>query len=166
MTDCTHARQPGMLAFPSAGCRQGSASGMSGEKPKKKAFYLVRMKPLKEPASTTNNNVSFVIQYHIGKEIKHICSNCSRGEEARDGECCDPVGVGARQGSACAARGCADMCALPSEPGMLGLLLHRSQAKRKGGAGGMRWASIQPVDQGDAKRDRSLHLPQKLCANS
>ncbi|XP_041905145.1 phosphatase and actin regulator 1 isoform X2 [Corvus kubaryi] len=86
MADCTHARQPGMLAFPSAGCRQGSVSDMSGEKPKKKAFYLVRMKPLKEPTTTTNNNVSFVIQYHIGKEIKHICSNCSRGEEARDAE--------------------------------------------------------------------------------
>ncbi|XP_039242595.1 phosphatase and actin regulator 1 isoform X2 [Pipra filicauda] len=86
MADCMHARQPGMLALPSAGCRQGSVSGMSGEKPKKKAFYLVRMKPLKEPTSTTNNNVSFVIQYHIGKEIKHICSNCSRGEEARDAE--------------------------------------------------------------------------------
>ncbi|XP_057226434.1 phosphatase and actin regulator 1 isoform X2 [Malurus melanocephalus] len=86
MADCTHARQPGMLAFPSAGCRQGSVSGMSGEKPKKKAFYLVRMKPLKETTTTTNNNVSFVIQYHIGKEIKHICSNCSRGEEARDAE--------------------------------------------------------------------------------
>ncbi|RMC16156.1 hypothetical protein DUI87_08370 [Hirundo rustica rustica] len=85
MADCTHARQPGMLAFPSAGCWQGSVSDMSGEKPKKKAFYLVRMKPLKEPTGTTNNNVSFVIQYHIGKEIKHICSNCSRGEEARDG---------------------------------------------------------------------------------
>lgn len=65
------------------------------------------------------------------------------------------------------AGGCADMCALPSEPGMLGLLLHRSQGKRKGGAGGMRWALIQPVvDLGDAKRDRSLHLPQKLYANS
>lgn len=90
MADCTHARQPGMLAFSSAGCRQGSVSDMSGEKPKKKAFYLVRMKPLKEPTTTTtttNNNVSFVIHCHIGKEIKHICSNCSRGEEARDGEC-------------------------------------------------------------------------------
>nr|XP_025960568.1 phosphatase and actin regulator 1 isoform X3 [Dromaius novaehollandiae] len=42
------------------------------------------MKPLKEP--TTNSNVSFVIHCHIGKEIKHICSNCSRGEEARDAE--------------------------------------------------------------------------------
>lgn len=165
MADCTHARQPGMLAFPSAGCRQGSVSDMSGEKPKKKAFYLVRMKPLKEPTGTTNN-VSFVIQYHIGKEIKHICSNCSRGEEARDGECRDLVGVGARQGAPVLAWGCADMCALPSEPGMLGLLLHRSQGKRKGGAGGIRWALIQPVDQGDAKRDVSLHLPQKLCANS
>ncbi|CAM2106277.1 unnamed protein product [Caretta caretta] len=58
---------------------------MNGEKPKKKAFCLVRMKPLKEPA-TNNNNVSFVIHCHIGKEIKHICSNCSRGEEARDAD--------------------------------------------------------------------------------
>uniref|UniRef100_A0A8C4KAA3 Phosphatase and actin regulator n=1 Tax=Dromaius novaehollandiae TaxID=8790 RepID=A0A8C4KAA3_DRONO len=73
-----------MLTFPSSGCRQGSVPGTSGEKPKKKAFYLVRMKPLKEP--TTNSNVSFVIHCHIGKEIKHICSNCSRGEEARDAE--------------------------------------------------------------------------------
>lgn len=86
MADCTHARQPGMLGFSSSGCGQGSISDMSGEKPKKKAFYLVRMKPLKEPTAT-NNNVSFVIHCHIGKEIKHICSNCSRGEEARDGEC-------------------------------------------------------------------------------
>ncbi|KAJ1203853.1 hypothetical protein NDU88_007634 [Pleurodeles waltl] len=54
-------------------------------KARKKAFYLVRMKPLKEP-STNNNNVSFVIHCHIGKEIKHICSNCSRGEEAREAE--------------------------------------------------------------------------------
>ncbi|XP_053106872.1 phosphatase and actin regulator 1 isoform X3 [Hemicordylus capensis] len=43
------------------------------------------MKPLKEPI-TNNNNVSFVIHCHIGKEIKHICSNCSRGEEAREAE--------------------------------------------------------------------------------
>ncbi|XP_050797553.1 phosphatase and actin regulator 1 isoform X3 [Gopherus flavomarginatus] len=43
------------------------------------------MKPLKEPA-TNNNNVSFVIHCHIGKEIKHICSNCSRGEAARDAD--------------------------------------------------------------------------------
>ncbi|XP_047931484.2 phosphatase and actin regulator 1 isoform X4 [Anser cygnoides] len=83
MADCTHARQTEMLAFSSPGGRQGSVSDMSGEKPKKKAFCLVRMKPLKEPAT---NNVSFVIQCHIGKEIKHICSNCSRGEEARDAE--------------------------------------------------------------------------------
>ncbi|KAL8182647.1 UNVERIFIED_CONTAM: hypothetical protein K2H54_059284 [Gekko kuhli] len=42
------------------------------------------MKPLKEPLANNNNNVSFVIHCHIGKEIKHICSNCSRGEEAPD----------------------------------------------------------------------------------
>jgi len=43
------------------------------------------MKPLKEPAPN-NNNVSFVIHCQLGKEIKHICSNCSRGEDARDAE--------------------------------------------------------------------------------
>ncbi|XP_048695809.1 phosphatase and actin regulator 1 isoform X2 [Lepidochelys kempii] len=85
MADSTHIRQLGMLAFSSSGCREGSVPAMNGEKPKKKAFCLVRMKPLKEPA-TNNNNVSFVIHCHIGKEIKHICSNCSRGEEARDAD--------------------------------------------------------------------------------
>ncbi|XP_014796393.1 PREDICTED: phosphatase and actin regulator 1 isoform X4 [Calidris pugnax] len=49
---------------------------------------------------------------------------------------------------------------------MLGLSLHRSQGTRKGSAGGMHWASIQRVDQRDAKRDRSPRLPQKLCANT
>uniref|UniRef100_A0AC11CIR2 Phosphatase and actin regulator 1 n=1 Tax=Ovis aries TaxID=9940 RepID=A0AC11CIR2_SHEEP len=44
------------------------------------------MKPLKEPAPNNNNNVSFVIHCQLGKEIKHICSNCSRGEDARDAE--------------------------------------------------------------------------------
>ncbi|XP_078009725.1 phosphatase and actin regulator 1 isoform X8 [Phascolarctos cinereus] len=76
--------QPEMFALPSLGCRQGSGPDPSLEKPKKKAFYLMRMKPLKEPAP--NNNVSFVIHCHIGKEIKHICSNCSRGEDTRDAE--------------------------------------------------------------------------------
>ncbi|XP_039609946.1 phosphatase and actin regulator 1-like isoform X4 [Polypterus senegalus] len=62
------------------------------QKPKKKAFYLVRMKPgnSKEPVSSSssnnNNNMSFMIHCHIGKEIKHICSNCSRGTEAQDAE--------------------------------------------------------------------------------
>ncbi|XP_038653044.1 phosphatase and actin regulator 1 isoform X2 [Scyliorhinus canicula] len=67
----------------SPGCRARSAQDMSGEKPKRRAFYFMRMKPLKEPA---NHNVSFVIQCRIGKEIKHICSNCSRGEVAKDAE--------------------------------------------------------------------------------
>ncbi|XP_067914371.1 phosphatase and actin regulator 1-like isoform X2 [Heterodontus francisci] len=67
----------------SAGYSGRSIQGMSEEKPKKRTFYLMRMKPLKEPA---NHNVSFVIQCHIGKEIKHICSNCSRGEIAKDAE--------------------------------------------------------------------------------
>ncbi|XP_018419167.1 PREDICTED: phosphatase and actin regulator 1 isoform X5 [Nanorana parkeri] len=89
MADLTHSnynsRQPGMFSLPSFGCRESSGLPGTGrgDKQKKKSFYLVRMKPLKEP---TNNNVSFVIHCHIGKEIKHICSNCSRGEEAREAE--------------------------------------------------------------------------------
>ncbi|KAG9479245.1 phosphatase and actin regulator 1 isoform X2 [Eleutherodactylus coqui] len=76
-------RQPGMFSLPSFGCREASVAPGS-DKQRKKAFYLVRMKPLKEPSN--NNNVSFVIHCHIGKEIKHICSNCSRGEEAEEVE--------------------------------------------------------------------------------
>ncbi|KAM4705357.1 LOW QUALITY PROTEIN: phosphatase and actin regulator 1 [Rhinophrynus dorsalis] len=87
MADLTHSstRHPGMFSLPSFACREGSALPGTArpDKQKKKSFYLVRMKPLKEPI---NNNVSFVIHCHIGKEIKHICSNCSRGEEAREAE--------------------------------------------------------------------------------
>lgn len=69
-------------------CRQGVVPGAGAAvKPKKKAFYLLSMKPPKDPAPNNNNNVSFVIHCQLGKEIKHICSNCSRGEDGRDGEC-------------------------------------------------------------------------------
>lgn len=69
-------------------CRQGVLPGAGAAvKPKKKAFYLLSMKPPKDPAPNNNNNVSFVIHCQLGKEIKHICSNCSRGEDGRDGEC-------------------------------------------------------------------------------
>ncbi|XP_018123287.1 phosphatase and actin regulator 1-like isoform X4 [Xenopus laevis] len=92
MANLTHSgsssskRQPGMFSLPSFGCRESSLVAGTGrqDKPRKKSFYLVRLKPLKEPVN--NNNVSFVIHCHIGKEIKHICSNCSRGEEAREAE--------------------------------------------------------------------------------
>ncbi|XP_077209338.1 phosphatase and actin regulator 1 isoform X5 [Paroedura picta] len=87
MADSTQTQPLGWLSFPSSvGCRGGSGPGEGEEKPKKRAFYLVRMKPLKEPLANHNNNVSFVLHCHIGKEIKHICSNCSRGEEAREAE--------------------------------------------------------------------------------
>lgn len=69
-------------------CRQGAVPGAGATvKPQKKAFYLLSMKPPKDPAPNNNNNVSFVIHCQLGKEIKHICSNCSRGEDGRDGEC-------------------------------------------------------------------------------
>lgn len=69
-------------------CRQGAVPGAGAAvKPKKKAFYLLSMKPPKDPAPNNNNNVSFVIHCQLGKEIKHICSNCSRGEDSLDGEC-------------------------------------------------------------------------------
>uniref|UniRef100_A0A8C6GG38 Phosphatase and actin regulator n=2 Tax=Mus TaxID=862507 RepID=A0A8C6GG38_MUSSI len=68
-------------------CRQGAVPGAGAAvKPKKKAFYLLSMKPPKDPAPNNNNNVSFVIHCQLGKEIKHICSNCSRGEDGRDAE--------------------------------------------------------------------------------
>lgn len=87
MAEPTRAAEPGRFALRSPRCREGAVPGASAPRPKKKAFYLPRMKPLKEPAPNNNNNMSFVIHCQLGKEIKHICSNCSRGEDARDGEC-------------------------------------------------------------------------------
>lgn len=87
MAEPTRAGKPGRFALGSARCREGAAPGASARRPQKKAFYLLSMKPPKEPAPNNNNNVSFVIHCQLGKEIKHICGNCSRGEDARDGEC-------------------------------------------------------------------------------
>lgn len=87
MAEPTRAAEPGRFALRSARCREGDVPGASAQRPKRRAFYLLRMKPLKEPAPSNNSNVSFVIHCQLGKEIKHICSNCSRGEDARDGEC-------------------------------------------------------------------------------
>ncbi|XP_046496727.1 phosphatase and actin regulator 1 isoform X2 [Equus quagga] len=86
MAEPTRAAEPGRFALRLPRCREGAVPGASAQRPKKKAFYLLRMKPLKEPAPNNNNNVSFVIHCQLGKEIKHICSNCSRGEDARDAE--------------------------------------------------------------------------------
>lgn len=73
---------PGSLA--ALCCRPGARPGV--RRPPKKAFCLLRMKPLKEPAPHHHGNVSFVIHCQLGKEIKHICSNCSRGEDSREAE--------------------------------------------------------------------------------
>ncbi|XP_043306024.1 phosphatase and actin regulator 1 isoform X5 [Cervus elaphus] len=86
MAEPTRAAEPGRFALRSARCREGEVPGASAQRPRRRAFYLLRMKPLKEPAPSNNSNVSFVIHCQLGKEIKHICSNCSRGEDARDAE--------------------------------------------------------------------------------
>ncbi|XP_033914351.2 phosphatase and actin regulator 1-like isoform X2 [Acipenser ruthenus] len=74
------------LTLVTSGYRDSVSAGMTEEKPKKKAFYLVRIKPMNNTEHANNNNVSFVIHCQIGKEIKHICSNCSRGKEAQNAE--------------------------------------------------------------------------------
>ncbi|XP_024839437.1 phosphatase and actin regulator 1 isoform X2 [Bos taurus] len=86
MAEPTRAAEPGRFALRSPRCREGAVPGANAQRPKRKAFYLLRMKPLKQPAPNNNNNVSFAIHCQLGKEIKHICSNCSRGEDARDAE--------------------------------------------------------------------------------
>ncbi|XP_040026871.2 phosphatase and actin regulator 1 isoform X1 [Gasterosteus aculeatus] len=84
----------------SAGCRGAPAAA---EKPRKKAaFSLVKIMSLgskKGPSQQPLNlhllqqhhhhhhhNMPFAIHCHIGKEIKHICSNCSRGNDTQDAE--------------------------------------------------------------------------------
>ena len=84
---------PGSRTDPSS----STAPAREEEKPRKRrrAFCLGRMKSRssssfggrqqqREPAAN-NNNTPFIIHCQIGKEIKHICSNC-RGAEPLDGE--------------------------------------------------------------------------------
>ena len=71
------------------GCRENTPVAV--EKPKKKAFSLVKIMSLGGKKGHGqyphhNNNMPFAIHCHIGKEIKHICSNCSRGNDTQDGE--------------------------------------------------------------------------------
>ncbi|XP_017277982.1 phosphatase and actin regulator 1 isoform X1 [Kryptolebias marmoratus] len=77
----------------STGCRENAPVAV--EKPKtKKAFSLVRIMSLgshrKGPGHNlqhnNNNSMPFTIHCQIGKEIKHICSNCSRGNDTQDAE--------------------------------------------------------------------------------
>ncbi|XP_042353432.1 LOW QUALITY PROTEIN: phosphatase and actin regulator 1-like [Plectropomus leopardus] len=70
------------------GCRE---TPVAVEKPKKKAFSLVKIMSLSNKKGHGqhphhNNNMPFTIHCHIGKEIKHICSNCSRGNDTQDAE--------------------------------------------------------------------------------
>ncbi|XP_060776342.1 phosphatase and actin regulator 1 [Neoarius graeffei] len=61
---------------------------------KQKGFCLVRMMKLSGKKATADpwkqqhqhGPVPFIIHCHIGKEIKHICGNCSRATDAQDAE--------------------------------------------------------------------------------
>ncbi|XP_076135371.1 phosphatase and actin regulator 1 [Alosa pseudoharengus] len=58
----------------------------SAEKPRKRrSFYVLRMR---SPSAAVNNNNSLA-PLVIPGQIKHICSNCSRGRELRDVEGAD-----------------------------------------------------------------------------
>ncbi|KAL2089396.1 hypothetical protein ACEWY4_014084 [Coilia grayii] len=60
------------------------SSGSPAEKPRKRrAFYLLRMR---SPSAAINNNNNSLAPLVIPGQIKHICSNCSRGRELRDVE--------------------------------------------------------------------------------
>lgn len=82
-------------AWLSTGFRENTPVAV--EKPKKKAFSLVKIMSLSNKKDRGqnqqphhhhhhNNNMPFTIHCQIGKEIKHICSNCSRGNNTQDGE--------------------------------------------------------------------------------
>ncbi|XP_031431155.1 phosphatase and actin regulator 1 isoform X2 [Clupea harengus] len=60
------------------------SSGSPADKPRKRrAFYLLRMR---SPSTAVNNNNNSLAPLVIPGQIKHICSNCSRGRELRDVE--------------------------------------------------------------------------------
>ncbi|XP_052403457.1 phosphatase and actin regulator 1 isoform X3 [Carassius gibelio] len=73
---------------------RNAPAGNAMEKPKNKGFSLIKMMSLnyrkeKNPQQQQqqhHNNMPFMIHSHIGKEIKHICSNCSRVSHAQDEE--------------------------------------------------------------------------------
>ncbi|XP_059420181.1 phosphatase and actin regulator 1-like isoform X3 [Carassius carassius] len=61
------------------------------ETPKNKGFSLIRMmspnyRKENKNLAQQHHNMPFMIHCHIGKEIKHICSNCSRGSHAQHAE--------------------------------------------------------------------------------
>ncbi|XP_063056815.1 phosphatase and actin regulator 1-like [Engraulis encrasicolus] len=61
-----------------------SSTGSPADKPRKRrAFYLLRMR---SPSAAVNNNNNSLAPLVIPGQIKHICSNCSRGRELRDVE--------------------------------------------------------------------------------
>ncbi|XP_072771289.1 phosphatase and actin regulator 1-like isoform X3 [Nerophis lumbriciformis] len=80
------------LASSTMGCVH-APSAVAVEKPKKNAFSLAKIMSLGGKKGhggnahyNNNNNTPFAIHCHIGKEIKHICSNCSRGNGTQDAE--------------------------------------------------------------------------------
>ncbi|KAG5275627.1 hypothetical protein AALO_G00122520 [Alosa alosa] len=68
-----------------SGAREESPSlSTPAEKPRKRrSFYVLRMR---SPSAAVNNNNNSLAPLVIPGQIKHICSNCSRGRELRDVE--------------------------------------------------------------------------------
>ncbi|XP_062412013.1 phosphatase and actin regulator 1 isoform X2 [Sardina pilchardus] len=68
-----------------SGAREESpSSGSPAEMPRKRrSFYVLRMR---SPSAAVNNNNNSLAPLVIPGQIKHICSNCSRGRELRDVE--------------------------------------------------------------------------------
>lgn len=87
-----------MSSWYASGSRNDAPSplpAVTEEKPPKRiALYLLRKtsknrsgsgKQQQQQPAANNNNIPFMIHCQIGKEIKHICSNC-RGADPHEGE--------------------------------------------------------------------------------
>lgn len=87
--------QPQLQPPPRCPSPQAGASEEQKPRKRRRAFCLSRMKtscsssakPAQHQPASNNNNTAFMLHCHIGKEIRHICSNCrGAGAESLDGE--------------------------------------------------------------------------------
>ncbi|CAB1430617.1 unnamed protein product [Pleuronectes platessa] len=94
-TDPLHAAQP-------------ASEQLKPQRRRRRCFLLTRTRSRRSPeepprdsgrpppVNNNNNNGPFILHCHIGKEIKHICSNC-RGAEPLDGQFTELEGGGGRR---------------------------------------------------------------------